>query len=379
MSEKAEWNVVLLFAGDSSDPTLTEIAADLVVTKANVLAHRSINVFIELVLGDATSGKANATRRAIVAGTLGPVSVVNDVDTGDASTLIGLRQWCATTPAKRTAIFIYGHGNGVADWDTPKNGGATRRRVAPPPKGGGPSSALGSSWSYLDALTIPELADAMKAAGLPKVNLVGLNGCEMSMLEIAYELNATDAGLTPEVMLGSELDDTASGWPYVEILTRLAAAPTSSAEAFAEIVLDEYRKLDPAPKPNLVSALRPSATLAVAAELAALSPTLKGHYSKVKEARDDGKWCSPFPYLDVVDLAERISQRGVAVAALQSALAKVTLGTAPVNGVWSDFHGFSVYFPKDATIGSKEMGAYFQLAFSGAAQWGDYLVDFAKH
>ncbi len=149
--------------------------------------------------------------------------ITDDTDTGCPITLYNFISFCIQEyPADHYLIVLSGHAGG------------TERDY------------LLRDESSAGSLTFNELKNVFRRVkrelGKP-VDILGMDNCLMSMAEICYELR----GLA-EVVVGCESFSPASGWPYREVLERLAkdfASPGSApeqpvAEAAARAIVKEY-------------------------------------------------------------------------------------------------------------------------------------------
>jgi len=68
-----------------------------------------------------------------------------------------------------------------------------------------------------------------------KIDLLGMDACLMNMVEVAWQLRDS-----VQVIVGSEIEEPFDGWPYSEILSRLAARPRQKAAAFARWIVKSY-------------------------------------------------------------------------------------------------------------------------------------------
>src|SRR5262249_25580522 len=100
-------------------------------------------------------------------------------------------------PAKHYMVVLSGHGGGTEP------------------------DFLMKDESPLGSLTIPELkqafVDIQGDLKGQKIDILGFDSCLMSMAEVCYELREQ-----VDIVVGSEGYSPASGWPYREMLERLA-------------------------------------------------------------------------------------------------------------------------------------------------------------
>ncbi len=117
-------------------------------------------------------------------------------------------------PAEKYLLVLSGHGSGaVGDFLTSNN-----------PKG---------SLSITD---LKKVLTAIKQSMLKrKIDILGMDSCLMSMVEVGYEVRNS-----VELLVGSEGFEPETGWPYRPILTTLNSNPTMGANQLAETIVDEH-------------------------------------------------------------------------------------------------------------------------------------------
>jgi pentapeptide MXKDX repeat protein len=149
--------------------------------------------------------------------------ITDDTDTGSPVTLYNFISFCLQEyPADHYLVVLSGHAGG------------TERDY------------LLKDESSTGSLTFNELKNVFRRVknelGKP-IDILGMDNCLMSMAEICYELR----GLA-EVVVGCESFSPASGWPYREVLERLAedfASPNlpkeqSVPDEAAKAIVNEY-------------------------------------------------------------------------------------------------------------------------------------------
>jgi len=91
----------------------------------------------------------------------------------------------------------------------------------------------------LDCLDNKELKDLVaymkKCIGDRKVDVIGMDACLMTMLEVAYQIRDH-----AHVLVGSEEVEPGDGWPYDRILADLADSPEMSGSALGETIVNAY-------------------------------------------------------------------------------------------------------------------------------------------
>jgi hypothetical protein len=186
-----------------------------------------------------------------------------EVDSGSPQTLVDFIAWSkAKAPADRYALIIWNHGSGwdPLDFDElyshVKSAGVSARELAV--RAG---SQIGRSLfrpTLETALTQPnarlraiasddgtghsldtiELGNVLKKAhevlGRP-VDLLGMDACLMSCLEVAYQ-----AEKDVRAVVSSEELEPGDGWPYEKILTELRSNPTLDGAGLGRVVVKRY-------------------------------------------------------------------------------------------------------------------------------------------
>jgi hypothetical protein len=186
-----------------------------------------------------------------------------EVDSGSPQTLLDFIRWAKhKAPAERYALTIWNHGSG---WDPldfeqlyshVKGAGVTAREL-----GVRASSQLGRSLfkpTLEAALTLPTagaraiasddgtghsldtlelgevLQKAHKVLGRP-LDLLGMDACLMSCLEVAYQC-AADV----RAVVSSEELEPGDGWPYDKILGDLRSNPGMDGASLGRVIVKRY-------------------------------------------------------------------------------------------------------------------------------------------
>jgi hypothetical protein len=150
--------------------------------------------------------------------------ITDDTDTGSPVTLYNFITFCLEKyPADHYLVVLSGHAGG------------TERDY------------LLRDDSSAGSLTFNELKNVFRRVKQDRngktIDIIGMDNCLMSMAEICYELRGV-----AEIVVGCESFSPASGWPYREVLERLAADFVSPrlrpgqtvAEAAAGAIVKEY-------------------------------------------------------------------------------------------------------------------------------------------
>jgi hypothetical protein len=88
----------------------------------------------------------------------------------------------------------------------------------------------------LDNVELKDVVAYMQGCiGNRKVDVIGIDACLMTMLEVAYQIR--DYAL---VLVGSEEVEPGEGWPYDRILSELVRSPQMSRAALSKAIVDQY-------------------------------------------------------------------------------------------------------------------------------------------
>src|SRR5688500_1146814 len=178
---------------------------------------------------------------------------VEDIDSGSPQTMLDFVRWAVkTAPAERYALVVWNHGSGFDVLDVDQlysgvRGGNGHPRVSPREIGMHGTQELGRSifsTTIVEVLSQPNLGERAIASDdgpghsldtielnrvVKKVHedvigepleLLGMDACLMSNLEVAYEVEKH-----AKVVVGSEELEPGDGWPYTKILQDLGKNP----------------------------------------------------------------------------------------------------------------------------------------------------------
>lgn len=203
---------------------------------------------------DASDGNWTGTRRYYVTRGADPKRIgstlladLGATNTGDPRVLKDFIAFgAARYPAKATMLLLSNHGSGF--WVPPEmqSGTARMRRcrpgffhptrerlLAPDPRRG--IAYDDGSADCLDNRELKQvLAHAHRVLGRP-VDVVGMDACLMTMLEVAYQLRDH-----ARILVGSEEVEPGAGWPHATILGDLVARPGMTAAALGAAIVRRY-------------------------------------------------------------------------------------------------------------------------------------------
>ncbi len=208
---------------------------------------------------DTSDGNWSGTRRYYVTRSAGRDTIASKVladlgetNTGDPRVLKDFVSFGATRfPARAAMLLLSNHGSGF--WVPPEmlSGKArrpgrrgrglrhgffqpTREWLLAPDPGRGIAYDDGSG-DCLDNRELKQvLAHAHRVLGRP-VDVVGMDACLMTMLEVAYQLRDH-----ARILVGSEEVEPGEGWPHAAILGDLVARPAMAPAELAAAVVRRY-------------------------------------------------------------------------------------------------------------------------------------------
>jgi hypothetical protein len=407
----AKWTFMVYLAGnnslsDAADVELKEMrqvgSSDAVKVMAFVAQRR--------VSGTAQRfqvGKGGASEKA---------EQLNKVDSGDPQTVIDFVRWAvAQAPADRYALVLWNHGGGwepddldqiyseVRGTRAERGGGVsdhemnryTSRKLArtfftpsvktilslPSKQERAICSDDGSGHS-LDTIELGRLLKLVKKEIGHKLDLLGMDACLMSNLEVAYQVQNEAA-----VVAGSEELEPGAGWDYSTLLGDLARKPAMEGRDLGERVVaryvESYRNLRgqwPITQCAVDTQRLGDFSQAIDALGKALRPQLKAGWSKVYSAQarsvtfGGGSLC----LTDLATFCRNLAGAGLN-AAVKKAAAAVRKALQPGGYVIAEGHlgptvadvgGVSVYLPPPL----QDVSRYYKdLTFSKEHRWAPLL------
>jgi hypothetical protein len=192
---------------------------------------------------------------------------LGEVDMSQGQTLVDFVQWAAQNfPADKYVLILSDHGMGwPGGWSDPAPGNSGDSSTPL-------SSRLGNN-IFLNELD-QALGQARNAAGISKFEIIGMDACLMSQIEIM-------AALQPHAnyAVASEEVEPSIGWAYASFLGALVQNPDMNGAQLSKsivegYVVDDQRILDPAARAEFMRGGSPmgsyfSGSLASAEQLAA--------------------------------------------------------------------------------------------------------------
>jgi hypothetical protein len=257
MAKRADWTFMVYMAGDNNLSAAGD--ADLKEMR-QVGSTDRVNVLVEF-----DNAGEHGTRRIRIGkdGAGEVVESLGETDSGSPEVLSSFISWAAENyPADRYALILWNHGGG---WE-PSEVDRIARSVASPGYNGREisersSSSLGRAFfrstlqkvfslnssteraicsddgtgHSLDTIELGRvIAAGAETIGQP-FDLLGMDACLMSNLEVAYQLRKH-----VRYVVASEETQPGEGWPYDRILGRLVADPGIATPDFAGSIVTDY-------------------------------------------------------------------------------------------------------------------------------------------
>lgn len=193
---------------------------------------------------------------------------LGDVDSGDPQTVVNFVRWAvAAAPAERYALVLWNHGGGwrASDllqlYSEVRGAGAAKSRDGLSEinvrAGQGVGRSLFSTTvkqvlslptraqrdicfddgtgHSLDTVELGRICQLLKTELGQPLDLLGMDACLMSNLEVAYQVRGS-----VDHIVGSEDLEPGAGWPYQTILADLNERPTIDGAEFARMVVTRY-------------------------------------------------------------------------------------------------------------------------------------------
>ncbi|HET6896710.1 MAG TPA: clostripain-related cysteine peptidase, partial [Vicinamibacteria bacterium] len=320
-------------------------------------------------------------------------------NTGDPGVLESyIRFGALRYPARQTALVLLNHGSGFyVPPDMQSQHSARQRRRRPPvfhttrehlqeiqPAARG----IAYDDSAADCLDNRELkrvlATAHRALGR-KVDLVGMDACLMTMLEVAYQLRDH-----ARVLVGSEELEPGPGWPHAAILGDLTKRPAMTGPELGAVIVQRYvESYQQGPE----SATQSAIDLERVGELVAAVDALAGHLlaslktvalvAQFLAARRRTLQFFDGLYVDLHHLAGNLATAtgDSRIAEACHDVQRLIDGDQARSPIIAQGHvgrnlaaarGLSIYFP----LALDRSAFYRELDFASATRWADFLEAF---
>ena len=410
---EAQWLVLEYLAADND--LEGELLADLIEMERVGSTPGVVEILAQVDRSpgnDASKGNWHGTRRYYVTRGTDPRTIssrlladLGPTNTGDPAVLESfIRFGTLRYPARATALVLLNHGSGFY---VPPEMLSGQRREAAPDSGSrvhtrrrrgpifhttrerlGESKPASRGIAYddgsADCLDNRELQRVLATAHDRlgrKVDVVGMDACLMTMIEVAYQLRDH-----AEVLVGSEEVEPGPGWPHATILGDLTKNPTMTPTEFGAAIVQRYVEsyrhtgetatqsaIDLGQLDDLVEAVDLLARRLLAGmKSPALSAALLGARRRTLQFFDG-------LYVDLHHLAENLAQStGLGrVADACREVQRVIDGQEARRPIIAEGHGagmapargLSIYFPpfRDSSA------HYRELDFARRTRWADFV------
>lgn len=400
---QAKWTFMVYMAGDNN---LDGAALRDIAEMAKAGSTRDVHILVQL---DRLDDQKTRRFRITQGGGFKKdcIETFSETNTGDPQVLYCFCQWSLQNyPADRYALILWNHGSGW--WEDAKSRAAGSIPAASAsPAGTGKAAAPSGRRPHRplfrhafpqahrsicyddtsggDALDNRELRVVL--AGIcsllgRKIDLLGMDACLMNMVEVAYQLRDS-----VQVIVGSEIEEPFDGWPYAEILARLATRPRQDAATFSRWIVKSYLASYKGKGETVTqSALNAARVSEVVTKLNALLEALVAALdTDVKLVINAWRRSPRFyddNYIDLLSFAKNLRRtaspdlRAVAaalIAALKPGKGRAIISQGKIGQEVRGAGGLSIYFPAD-----RINPAYRDLDFCADCRWIAFLSRYLR-
>jgi methionine-rich copper-binding protein CopC len=334
-----------------------ESAAIADVNEMEVVGSRTgLNIVVELdrVSGyDTSNGNWTDTRRARIIQDQDTNNIsstftsIGESNMGAGQTLTDFIQWAVSTaPADNYLLVLWDHGGGLDGicWDDSNSS---------------------------DCLSVAEVRQAISAAGT-HIEVVGMDACLMSMVEMAHELSPVS-----DVMVGSEETEPGEGWPYDTILADLAQNTNLTPEQVGASVVTRYGFSSSGSETQSAVKLSQLPALSTALDSFAQAAMASAEWTAITQARNTAAGFAVTDFRDLgtfLETAASCATDGALRTAASNAFSvyqQTILSNS--SGPGKGGTGMTVYLPEQGTTVRGDYTAA-NFAFLADTAWEDFLV-----
>jgi len=214
-----KWTVMVYLDGDNNLTT----ASNLDLEEMEAVGSSANVTFI--VQHDTKGGTTK--RYKVEKGSLTLLADLGELDMSAGATLRDFVSFSATAyPADHYALIIWDHGQG---WKAANQGNLTKS-IFNDVDNGNTSNFLSN---YYVAAAI---AEAESAAGI-KLDILGIDACEMSVIEAAYEFRNVS-----QILVASQELVSSYGWDYDDLFSRLVKDPAMNPKELSAAMVTSFKK-----------------------------------------------------------------------------------------------------------------------------------------
>lgn len=290
----------------------------------------------------------------------------------DPANLTKFVEWAASYPAKHRCLFLWGHGYELLLNEDDKGAAKTSGR------------------KYLTPKALKEaLENAKGNMPEPRFDIIGIDACAMSLVELASEL--ADFG---DFLIASQEDVPDQSFPYEELLQKLEGYAPDDVEGIAAAIPELYRQAyqdyvvgdDTGTREITLTSIRLEKTKKIQELLATLSGALLSSvfdpsHKAILSARQNAQDFALGLFVDLHDFCSQLSKK-LSDGELKSACDAVRGAIDPPGSEafilenqtgdkeGARCHGLSIYFPY---LAKKEMDRTQQAFLAGGTDLVDQL------
>ncbi len=224
----------------------------------------------------------------------------------------------------------------------------------------------------IQARTVPEpgmiVEIFQRHSDWPLPTVIGYDACTMALADVLAELARITEGRPPgpmPILVASQIDEPAEGWPYQTLFDRLLADLDVDAARFASIVVEVYSDLIKAEKdaysigafdPSHITALQDPVRRMVDEQLTmSPKPRATAIFDRIESAQGKGVGNGSY---DIKKLAQLLSP-GPPADAIAAALKGLTRDLR-ADDAHKDFGGLSIVLPHESdTAGAAKLSSQF--------------------
>jgi Clostripain family len=256
MAASAKWTFMVYMAGDNN---LSSAGDEDLREMRQVGSTADVNLLVQFD----NAGSEGTRRFRVLKGGNDLLESLGKTDSGDPNVLLDYVKWAhANYPADHYALVLWNHGGGwepsamdeiaqevraraYSDREGTERSASTLRRAffrptlqrilsQDSPQERAICSDDGSGHS-LDTVELGKVLDKATAVLGQKLDLLGMDACLMSNLEVAYQ-----AQPYVSYVVASEESEPNEGWPYDMVLPKLVADPSLPAADLAGHIVQAY-------------------------------------------------------------------------------------------------------------------------------------------
>jgi hypothetical protein len=257
MADKAKWTFMVYMAGDNN---LSSAGDKDLGEMRQVGSTPDVNIIVQF---DNAGNQGTQRYRVLSGGQPDLVMSMGETDSGSPKVLQEFIEWAAKAyPAERYALVLWSHGSAWAPSEIERvarsvnspnftSTEATKRSSSPagkvvfrtsleriyqlPTSSARAICVDDGSGHSLDTLELEKvLAKAKEILG-QEIDLLGMDACLMSNLEVAYQVKPY-----VKYLVASEESEPNDGWPYDRVLRRLVGDPDLPTGQAAEHIVRDY-------------------------------------------------------------------------------------------------------------------------------------------